>query len=193
MNMDKRFGTKLTEKQLVGKTNGCLTILSLDDVVQINCKGRNLWRYVITVKCNSCGKVFQTFWHNFRASSKKNVKHCKYCYGQYIIDTRTQETGFTQRERLRIASIKSGAKKRNISYNLTDDDVKSIISKPCVYCGKEIAEGIDRVDSMKGYEKGNVVPCCGICNKMKNNYSLEFFKSHIEKIYKTMCDDYQKL
>ena len=126
------------------------------------------------------------FWHNFRATSKKNVKHCKYCYRKYLIDTRTQETGLSQRERHRLAQIKAGAKRRNIPYNLTDTEVQSIISKPCIYCGKEISEGIDRIDSMKGYERENVVPCCAICNKMKNNYSLEFFKNHIQKIYKTM-------
>lgn len=105
------------------------------------------------------------------------------------MNDRTKKTGFTQKERLRIAAIKSGAKRRNIPYNLSDEEVVSIISQPCAYCKEEYANGIDRIDSMKGYEEENVVPCCAICNRMKNNYSLDFFKAHIKKIYKTLYEN----
>jgi len=78
---------------------------------------------------------------------------------------------------------------RNIPFNLSNEDIISIIEKPCIYCGKQHSGGIDRVDSMKGYELDNVVPCCAICNRMKNNYTLEFFKNHIKKIYKTFYEN----
>lgn len=42
--------------------------------------------------------------------------------------------------------------------------------------------GIDRVDNLKGYYRGNCVPCCEMCNRMKLDYSGEEFLSHILKI-----------
>jgi hypothetical protein len=41
--------------------------------------------------------------------------------------------------------------------------------------------GIDRVDSSKGYYIDNCVPCCGICNTCKMDLTLDEFikRSHI--------------
>lgn len=49
--------------------------------------------------------------------------------------------------------------------------------------------GIDRINSNKGYEKDNCVSCCPICNRMKLDLSLEDFYAHIEKIYKKRFND----
>lgn len=46
--------------------------------------------------------------------------------------------------------------------------------------------GLDRVDSSKGYSICNIVACCKICNYMKRHHDLSFFKDHITKIYKKM-------
>jgi len=43
--------------------------------------------------------------------------------------------------------------------------------------------GIDRIDSSKGYELNNVVPCCKNFNSAKMELSIEQFKNHIIKIY----------
>jgi len=42
--------------------------------------------------------------------------------------------------------------------------------------------GIDRIDSSKGYIKDNIRPCCGICNKAKRDLSDSVFKSWIERL-----------
>lgn len=44
--------------------------------------------------------------------------------------------------------------------------------------------GIDRIDSRKGYSVGNVVSCCRLCNTAKNSLSQSEFKKMITKIYK---------
>lgn len=172
---------------MVGKTNGKLTVLSLDKTELFDTPHKHR-KYTITVKCLACGKIFQTTWNNFRATCKSKTKSCKFCKGKTYSDNITKETGMTPFERGRLANIKHGAKKRNISYNLLDLKVKELINLPCFYCGKEKALGIDRIDSSKGYEEGNVVPCCHICNMMKNKYSLDFFKSHICSIYKNLYE-----
>lgn len=42
--------------------------------------------------------------------------------------------------------------------------------------------GLDRIDSSLGYTYGNVVPCCGECNGMKSNHSLDQFFVLLERI-----------
>jgi hypothetical protein len=77
-------------------------------------------------------------------------------------------------------SYRSGAKRRNLSWNLSKDQFRYIIEQPCRYCeivrngvhrhsnGNEYKfTGIDRVDNKLGYFLGNVVPCCGKCNRFK--------------------------
>lgn len=43
--------------------------------------------------------------------------------------------------------------------------------------------GIDRIDSSKDYTLDNCVPCCFICNRIKNKYDLNTFFDKVEKIY----------
>lgn len=47
--------------------------------------------------------------------------------------------------------------------------------------------GVDRLDSSLGYIASNCVPCCGRCNKMKLDSSLEVFLGHIAKIHRYRC------
>ena len=43
--------------------------------------------------------------------------------------------------------------------------------------------GIDRIDSSKGYISGNVISCCKNCNTAKNILSQKEFKDLIKRIY----------
>jgi len=46
-------------------------------------------------------------------------------------------------------------------------------------CDSYTYTGIDRVDNKKGYVVDNVVSCCTICNRVKNNMSYIDFKKWI--------------
>jgi hypothetical protein len=48
--------------------------------------------------------------------------------------------------------------------------------------------GLDRIDSSKNHAEDNIVPCCAICNKAKNDLSLEKFKSWIQRLYNHFID-----
>jgi hypothetical protein len=43
--------------------------------------------------------------------------------------------------------------------------------------------GIDRIDSTRGYLVGNVVACCKYCNTSKNTMTQKDFKQFIKRVY----------
>lgn len=63
-----------------------------------------------------------------------------------------------------------------MDFELTKEQFYNLISQPCYYCGDKEKEfnGIDRIDSQKGYIIDNCVTCCEYCNKMKLDYTTEF-------------------
>jgi len=102
-----------------------------------------------------------------------------------------------------ILGYKRHAKRRNLEWNLSINQVAEIIQKPCYYCGaiksnKKITKsckegysynGIDRLNNKKGYHIDNVVPCCAQCNRAKGNMSFDNFIIWI----KAMADKWGKL
>ena len=81
-------------------------------------------------------------------------------------------------------NYKRSAEKREINYNLSDEETKQMIQNECFYC-KDInndgyLNGIDRKDNNIGYEIDNCVTCCKMCNISKNTMDVEEF---IGKVY----------
>lgn len=73
----------------------------------------------------------------------------------------------------RYNALRLSAKKREIPLLLSLEEYRVLTqegSAPCDYCGEPIIQtghGLDRKDFFKGYELGNVVPCCKLCNQIK--------------------------
>lgn len=96
-----------------------------------------------------------------------------------------------------LAGYRRVAKVRNQPFELSDKVFRELILKDCFYCGAPpsntylgrrmygacIYNGIDRVDNQLGYIEGNVVPCCGPCNRGKSTLSLAEFYAWIERVY----------
>jgi len=90
---------------------------------------------------------------------------------------------------------KSSAASRKLEFNLPFNEFEKLIGSNCSYCGKSPKlsiekklnvpyNGIDRVDSSKGYTLDNCVTCCKFCNLAKNNLSRNDFLNNIYRIYK---------
>jgi hypothetical protein len=92
------------------------------------------------------------------------------------------------------------AKKRKLEFSLSFEDFKYLISLKCYICQAGPSnlykhrvyekfnityQGIDRIDSRLGYVRGNVMPCCGPCNYMKRDLTLEEFIKKTKQIAKT--------
>lgn len=87
-----------------------------------------------------------------------------------------------------VDDIRSKAKRRGKSWELTSVEAYKLVISTCVYCGHtpnwpESRVGIDRVDSNKGYVIENCVPCCSRCNSSKNDMTNDEFKEHVKKMY----------
>jgi len=89
-------------------------------------------------------------------------------------------------EKLYIAH-KNGAESRGLMFTLPMVLFATYYGKPCYYCGcKTWTIGLDRVDNSKGYIEGNIVSCCGACNRMKSAMSFEGFLQRVVDIYRTL-------
>jgi len=74
------------------------------------------------------------------------------------------------------------AYRRNYSFSITLEQFKVLIEQDCFYCGQEKSMGVDRHQNNIGYQLENCVPCCQICNRMKNDFNGEDFLDHVRKI-----------
>lgn len=100
----------------------------------------------------------------------------------------------------RVDSYKRAARERCLSWELSIEEVRSLFSQNCSYCGHPpsnvagggskghqyngvfVYSGIDRVDNSKGYLSSNVVPSCKMCNRAKSRKSYEVFTNWLSKI-----------
>ncbi len=95
-----------------------------------------------------------------------------------------------------ILQYKRHASDRSIVYALDRQDVDRLVRMPCHYCGivggnlkktKNRREGfahngIDRIDSAQGYHLWNVVPCCGLCNRVKRDMPRAAFIAWAKRV-----------
>lgn len=78
--------------------------------------------------------------------------------------------------------------RRGLEFSLSEQDFESNKKLICEYCGTLLDKPrFDRVDNENGYCKENIVPCCTLCNFLKNDLHKDLFLNQISKIY-----EYQK-
>ena len=82
----------------------------------------------------------------------------------------------------KISYYKRNAELRNLPWELSDNEYNEFITDNCIYCGRDNASGIDRVNNAIGYEKTNCAPCCKTCNLMKSNFTTDEFLNQCLKI-----------
>ena len=169
-----------TLKKYLNTTHGVLTILELDHE-EYN-KTKQIKRSYFKCRCSRCGNITVVRADRF-GKGKYMPKSCTNCINDLQKEIADKKYKADRPDKYRINSIKSNAKGRNYQMELTDDEIKEFLHKPCHYCGEPHANGIDRLDSTKHYTKENCVPCCFICNRMKNKYPINVFMEKIKKIY----------
>lgn len=128
-------------------------------------------------KCKICGdkELIESFDNMTNKCSECSQKSKDFCHNR---NPRDKIIG-------KIYNIKKAAKRRLLSFELSDDETIRMIQLPCHYCddnNNDIINSLDRVDSKLGYIKKNCVPCCEQCNLMKHIHSKENFIQICEHI-----------
>lgn len=159
--------------------------------------------YIWNCECH-CGKEFKC---NQRYIVAKNDKlHCGCLTSKIMSVSNRKEFGLAAKNKV-IGNYRERCKRKNIEITLSNSELIDLFSQNCHYCNKPPSRiiknkkdlgdfqynGIDRLDSNKGYIHENVVTCCAECNYLKSNYSYEEFISIIRTIYENLnLNKYEK-
>ena len=190
-------------KNIIGNKYGRLTVIKMLDE-----KGnRGQLKYLC--KCD-CGKSHIVTGESLRSGKSKSCG----CLKKDFIEKNKFKRNM-DRENAMLKIQYSHIKRRNASKGFVDiisfNDFCKLSMMKCYYCDAEYSRviedrycemkekgkisdtilkinGLDRVDSSKGYTIDNVVPCCTTCNTAKNKMTQKEFKEWI----KTVCENYVK-
>ena len=101
----------------------------------------------------------------------------------------------TSARRRVLHDYKENAKRRDLIWEISEEDFFSLIQSACHYCGKQpsnycapqyadpyVYNGVDRKNDALGYVSGNVVTCCRPCNWAKGKMSYEDFWAYIRQM-----------
>ncbi len=190
---------RIDVNDIIDKTFGRLTVLKFID---FSFKTNSVIKEIPLYKCIcTCGNIVEVnrkyILNRTRASCGCLKKETSRNTGLKLIK---ENTGFNTL----YSKYRRSAKIRNINFGLSTDEFKILTKQNCYYCGDEpmykqtsrctstpierayIFNGIDRIDSNKGYFLENCVTCCGVCNKMKMALAKELFLNKIVKIYNNL-------
>lgn len=173
INGKQRKCSRCRYYDLIGTTIGTSEIIGVDhiDYITRDSGKKTEFRPYYLVRCTKCG------YEHVKAYNKTNwltYKGCNKCQASF------EDPELNKIKR----AYKSNAKARGLSWELTDEQFLELVTKDCTYCGhSQKYNGIDRIDSSKGYTINNCVPCCTWCNVMKLNHSESEFLAHIRQIY----------
>lgn len=170
---------------LTGKQFGRWTVL-----------GRELGRKLVYWECRcECGRTGLVSSNSLLRSHSKSCG----CFRDELVSKRRRDP-LGPANRIYRCYVRN-AQKVSREFALTLDEFEKIVTSPCYYCGDLphgwVTEknrrtppfgGVDRIDSLKGYVMGNVLPACGTCNQMKHLFSIEEFSKQIRKIYLNWAD-----
>lgn len=158
---------KNTFKNEAGKRYGRWLVISFAGI-----KNRNaLW----LCRCD-CGVEREVKGYSLRGGISKSCG----CYR----DDRLRLPGHEAQINSRINSTIQSARFRKIKYRISKQKMANLVVQKCHYCGDkpDPVGGVDRIDSRLGYTVKNCVPCCGLCNTMKMEQTVEEFMDRCRKI-----------
>lgn len=92
-----------------------------------------------------------------------------------------------------ISQYTASARERKYKFSLSREEVEMLIFNDCYYCGSPPSlqyydrgdlkyQGIDRVNNTLGYEAGNCVSCCIMCNRAKHNHTQKEFEAWLNRL-----------
>lgn len=164
---------------LTGRRFGKLTVVGLERRKNNSNQKKENWYWRCVCDCgDTCYRSSPSLIKSINAS-------CPRCARISTTSKTTLPNGLSRWHRM-MRVYKKNANKCGRVFELSEDEFIATASKPCAYCGalpsmssyKIVCNGIDRIDSSKGYIIGNVTPCCKWCNKAKSDRPVADFINH---------------
>ena len=172
--------------QLTGQVFGKLTVVGFHSIYTRG-KKSSTTRWLCRCECG-----FETVVHGVDLKQGKQVS----C-GTGSCKNRLPNGEASFREIMRV--YMRNAKARGINWVLTPDQFRTLIAGNCHYTVKAptaiwrckphgysdtlVWNGVDRLDSTKGYTIENCVPCCAEVNRAKMEMSHDDFVAMVSSIY----------
>lgn len=176
----------------VGSTYGCFTVVEVQPLY--NGQSSRL------CMCNVCNELVRISLANLKANYSKrspNVCHRIRKHNK----RRISDSSYTRGRKRALVEYKWNAKKRGISWELSDGEALALMGNDCHYCGskpslvqrdgrdkglhtmeKYTRNGIDRKNNSIGYTSNNCVPCCKQCNIAKGDLDYDQWTTWIDTI-----------
>jgi hypothetical protein len=159
---------------LVGRVFGKLTVVAFAHIKCVSKCGNKERRSFWLCSC-VCGNTVVREGHGLSAG---NIVSC---------GCRRSLPDYLAAKREIFSNYKRGAHQRGLSWELSFEQVVTLVEQPCHYCSTKQSNtmkcteydyeynGIDRVDNSKGYACDNVVSACKDCNLAKRDRSRDDF------------------
>lgn len=80
-------------------------------------------------------------------------------------------------------SLIARANGQGLSFDLTQEDVDTVLNTPCCFCGRTGNGCVARVHFDDGFTKDNILPSCSFCSLMRGGMEVETFLRAIKKIH----------
>lgn len=160
-------------------------------------------------KCTKCGKEQEQAISNILKHKKETCYYCEYPEGHtsnsihrnHYIDFKDRYYNYYSS---RVKKNNESGHRKYKEWNLDKETFWKLSQGKCHYCGAEpnefnawnrksnrktvdevvLLNGIDRIDSDKGYTPDNCVSCCFTCNTMKSTLPQNVFLDCVDRIYK---------
>lgn len=120
--------------------------------------------------------------------NKQRIRGIK-SYHKNIISNRDKQNAYARTDQGRFGAARRIAKRRNLDWKLTLEKFIELTSPPCFYCKNllgsptKVGLGLDRLNNSRGYEEGNIISCCGTCNKIRGaSLTVEEAKAAINAV-----------
>ena len=104
---------------------------------------------------------------------KNNIEHYR-AYDKSDERIAMKKQNYIDNPNQRYDKCRRNAKKRGYEFLLTMEEYEKLTrNQYCYLCNQKFNyTGLDRVNNNRGYEIGNVLPCCRLCNSGKNDDTL---------------------
>lgn len=150
----------------------------------------------VCIKCGEEKTISDFYYHRMRKCYMATCKSCntKICgvYQKNVYQYREEYIFYQRayqisRDKVKYKKLPCDENLRELLHNLWQKQ-----EHKCAYTGRLMslrgyqtdpnAMTVDRIDPVKGYVAGNIVLCCGIVNRIKQNLSLTELFSLIEEM-----------